>query len=62
MSIQPTNFSGLAESEDKTARAYAAVKSSEDVTKTGDYQKNEDGIKKPFRLPIHPRPPILPIM
>ena len=50
MSTQPINFGGLAESEDKTAQAYSAIKGPEDATKTGELEKNEDGIKKPFRL------------
>ena len=42
-----TDFTGLASS---AQAAYSAVTNPEDATRSGDYQRTNEGLKKPFRL------------
>lgn len=46
MSTQPINFSGLA-NDANSARVYSHAQNAEEATKSGAYEKNTEGIKKP---------------
>jgi hypothetical protein len=44
---EKTDFSGLASA---TQLAYQAVANAEEATRSGEYQRANDGLHKPFRL------------
>jgi len=46
MATQPTNFSGLA-NDVNSARVYSHAQNAEEATKSGAYEKNTEGLKKP---------------
>lgn len=55
-STPPTEYKGLANSLGVTKGAYSGVATKDEATHSGDYQKTNEGLKTPFRLPYY-RPP-----
>jgi len=55
-----TNFSGLANAG-QSADVYAGITEVQDATKKGEYEKNTNGLKKPWTLPIYRPPAVKPV-
>jgi hypothetical protein len=53
----PTDFSGLAGVAQRP-EMYSGLTDVEDATKKGEYEKNTEGLRGPWRLPIY-RPPVI---
>jgi hypothetical protein len=61
MSTTPIDHGGLASSGTKLALAYADIKKPEEATRSGEYQRNNAGIRKPIG-PIYRTPTVTPLL